>query len=180
MGTWLDEAGLVAPVEVAADWPVDFTNLYRTELASVTGVVYAICGNRWAAEDLAHDAFLIAHRHWERIAEYEVPIAFVRRVAINLARSRLRRLAAETRALARYALRQGAGAAELVGLVDEFWTEVRRLPGRQAEVMVLRHVAELTDVEISEVLGCAESTVRVHAHRARNALAARFEGWDAR
>jgi RNA polymerase sigma factor (sigma-70 family) len=58
-----------------------------------------------------------------------------------------------------------------VGAAEDFWSAVRRLPRRQAEVVALRCLEEATDAEIAEILGCSEATVRVHAHHARRALA---------
>ena len=136
-------------------------------------VVYAICGNRWAAEDLAHDAFVATFRQWDRVRHYDRPGAFVRRVALNLAHSRMRRLGAEARAVARYAARQPLHVEAVDPADGRFWAEVRSLPRRQREVVVLRYVDQLSDAEIAEVLGCSESTVRVHAHRATTALAKR-------
>jgi DNA-directed RNA polymerase specialized sigma24 family protein len=45
---------------------VGFDELYRRDLSSVVAVVYALCGNRWAAEDLAHDAFVVAFQRWDQ------------------------------------------------------------------------------------------------------------------
>jgi len=150
---------------------VGFDELYRRDLASVVAVVYALCGNRWAAEDLAHDAFVVAFQRWDHVRSYERPGAFVRRVALNLAHSRMRRVGAEARALARFAVRQPPLVDALEPEDARFWAQVRRLPRRQREVVVLRYVEELSDAEIAVVLGCAESTVRVHAHRATTTLA---------
>ena len=44
------------------------------------------------------------------------------------------------------------------------------LPERQRAVIVLRHVADLPDEEIAEILGCRRSTVRSLAARALAAL----------
>jgi len=137
----------------------------------VVAVVYAVCGNRWAAEDLAHDAFMATFRRWDQVRTYDRPGAFVRRVALNLARSRTRRLGAEARALARYASGQRPRIDEVDEVDARFWAAVRRLPRRQREVVVLRYVDDLSDADIAGVLSCSESTVRVHAHRARTALA---------
>jgi len=137
----------------------------------VVAIVYAVCGSRWAAEDLAHDAFVATFRRWEQVRRYDRPGAFVRRVALNLARSRMRRLAAEARAMARYSARQSPGVEPLERADAEFWAHVRGLPGRQRDVIVLRYVDDLADADIAEILGCAEATVRVHAHRATTALA---------
>jgi RNA polymerase sigma factor (sigma-70 family) len=137
----------------------------------VVAVVYAVCGNRWAAEDLAHDAFAVAFRRWNEVRTYDRPGTFVRRVALNLACSRMRRLGAEARALARYAARQPPRVEPIEPDDAAFWAEVRHLPRRQREVIVLRYVEELADADIAEILGCSEATVRVHAHRATTTLA---------
>jgi DNA-directed RNA polymerase specialized sigma24 family protein len=80
----------------------------------VVGLAYALSGSRWGAEDLAQDAFLAAHRDWERIGSYEHPGAWVRRVVANLSVSMFRRRATEARALARVAL----GRGEPVGVIS--------------------------------------------------------------
>jgi DNA-directed RNA polymerase specialized sigma24 family protein len=56
----------------------------------------------------------------------------------------------------------------------EFWTEVRRLPTRQAQALVLHYVEDMPVAEIAEVMGCATSTAKVHLHRGRRALAERL------
>lgn len=55
--------------------------------------------------------------------------------------------------------------------VDRFWRAVRALPARQAQCIALRYLDDLGSASIARVLGCAESTVRVHLHRGRTALA---------
>jgi len=169
----LEETPIQTQPVVAESDPlgVGFDELYRRELASVVAVIYAVCGNRWAAEDLAHEAFVVTFRRWDQVRTYDRPGAFVRRVALNLASSRMRRLCAEARALARYAAQQPRLVDELDPADARFWAAVRRLPRRQREVVVLRYVDERSDAEIADILGCSESTVRVHAHRARDALA---------
>ncbi len=56
--------------------------------------------------------------------------------------------------------------------VDGFWALVRQLPGRQAAAVALHYLEDRPVAEVADTLGCAESTAKVHLHRARNALAA--------
>ncbi len=78
-----------------------FDVFYRRELRPVVGLAYVLTGRRSAAEDLAQEAFVAAYRRWRDIGGYDDPGAWVRAVAMNHARSRVRRRATEARALVR-------------------------------------------------------------------------------
>jgi RNA polymerase sigma factor (sigma-70 family) len=149
--------------------------VYLREFASVFGLAYALSGSRWAAEDIAQDAFVVAHRQWGRIGGYDDPGAWVRRVAANLAVSGVRRRLAEARALVRLAARQQQQPyAALPSEDGDFWRAVRRLPRRQAQVVALLAVGELSTAEVASMLGCSQRTVQVHLQKARVALAERL------
>lgn len=148
-----------------------FEELYRRELPAVIALAYVLSGSRMAAEELAQDAFLSAHRRWDDIAGYDDPAAWVRRVCVNRSVSLIRRRTSEAKALARLASRR-ALPAELPADSDAFWSAVRRLPQRQAQVVALHYVDDRPVAEIATVLDCAEGTVKAHLHRARRSLAA--------
>jgi RNA polymerase sigma factor (sigma-70 family) len=148
-----------------------FEAFYQREYDSVVGLAYALSGSRWAAEDLAQDAFVVIHRRWQTVSGYDRPDAFVRRVTANLAVSRARRLAAEARAVARLATGRRPPAAQIDAASSAFWAAVRRLPRRQAQVLALFYLEDRTAADIASILGCSPDTVRVHLHRGRGALA---------
>ncbi|MEE9417332.1 MAG: sigma factor, partial [Acidimicrobiales bacterium] len=100
----LDVDDPVASIDPAAS--AAFTNWYRAEFHQVVALVYVLCGSRWAAEELTQDAFVQAHKNWAEIADYQNPGAWVRRVAVNRARSWGRRRAAEKRVLAKHFARR--------------------------------------------------------------------------
>ena len=54
----------------------DFESFYRSEYRSVVGLAYALSGSRIAAEDITQDAFLAAHKEWDRVAAYDRPEAW--------------------------------------------------------------------------------------------------------
>jgi RNA polymerase sigma factor (sigma-70 family) len=62
---------------------------------------------------------------------------------------------------------------------DALVREINRLPARQRLVVALRYVADLPDAEIADAIGCAESTVRVHAARALATLRVAHAGMEA-
>ncbi len=164
--------GLPAPD--AGGRPQRFEEVYLREFPRVFALAYALSGSRWAAEDIAQDAFLAAHQQWGRIGGYDDPGAWVRRVAANLAVSAVRRRLAEARALMRLAGRQELSYAALPAEDGEFWRAVRRLPRRQAQVVALVALEELSTAEVASTLGCSQRTVQAHLQKARATLAGRL------
>jgi RNA polymerase sigma-70 factor, ECF subfamily len=145
-----------------------FVQLFRAEYAAIVGLITVVVGERAVAEDLTQDAFGKAHDHWERIAGYERPGAWVRRVALNGALSWRRSRLREARALRRIDAQGPVAGPEIV----EVWQAVAALPGQQRAAVALFYVEDRTTAEIAEILGCNESTARVHLHRGRQALKA--------
>ncbi|TDT15291.1 RNA polymerase sigma-70 factor (ECF subfamily) [Ilumatobacter fluminis] len=145
----------------------------------MVALVYVLSGSRWAAEELAQDAFIEAHRKWGVIADYDDPGAWVRRVAVNKARSWGRRRSAEARAYAKHAVRNRDLPGELPESADQFWSAVRGLPERQAQIVALHYLDDRPVDDIAAVLGISAGTVKTQLHRARATLAARLGADDA-
>ena len=149
----------------------DFGAFYRSEYTAVTTLTMVLTRSRAAAEDIAQDAFLRAHRDWDRVGQFDNPEGWVRRVATNLAMSRFRRLRAEAKAL----LRLGPpGPAPMSPEAAEFWAEVRRLPTRQAQTIALHYIEDRSVDEIAAALEISAASVKTHLQRARSSLAERF------
>lgn len=157
--------------------PAKFDAFYRSEYAAVVALIGVLTGSGWIAEDAAQEAFLRAHRDWERVGTLDSPEGWVRRVAINLARSRWRSIRAEAKAK----MRLMAGPTwHLVEPEDEaFWDEVRSLPERQAQAIALRYVDDLPVAAIADIMSAAEGTVRALLHQGRQRLERQLiaRGW---
>jgi RNA polymerase sigma-70 factor (ECF subfamily) len=154
--------------------PETFEAFYRKEFAAVVGLAYALSGSRSGAEDLAQEAFLAAHRNWDRIAGYDQPGAWVRRVVANLSVSAFRRGAAETKALARVALGLRAELPDFGSSDPEFWNAVRSLPRRQSHVVALFYLEDLPIADVADILDMSPGTVKRHLHNGRRTLAHRL------
>jgi RNA polymerase sigma-70 factor (ECF subfamily) len=152
-----------------------FEDFYEREFAAVVGLAYALSGSRSGAEDLAQEAFLAAHRRWDRIGGYERPDAWVRRVVANLSVSTFRRHVVEAKALTRAAMGASETMPELSADDVEFWRAVRSLPRRQSQVIALHYLEDMSVIEVADVLDMAEGTVKKHLHDGRRALAQRLE-----
>lgn len=153
----------------------DFDEFYAREYPSIVTLTYALSGSRWAAEDLAQEAFIAAHQRWEQVGGYERPGAWVRHVAANLAASAFRRRISEAKALARAAAGQTPSVSEMSEDGADFWSAVRSLPRRQAQVVALHYLEDLSVTEVASILGTAEGTVKKQLHDGRKALAHRLE-----
>jgi RNA polymerase sigma-70 factor (ECF subfamily) len=157
-----------------AGQPQRFEEVYLRELPRVFALAYALSGSRWAAEDIAQDAFLVAHQQWGRVGGYDDPGAWVRRVAANLAVSAVRRRLAEARALVRLAGRREPPYPDLPAEDGEFWRAVRQLPRRQAQVVALVALEDLSTAEVASTLGCSQRTAQAHLQKARATLTVRL------
>jgi RNA polymerase sigma-70 factor (ECF subfamily) len=162
---------LTAVTEPGRVEAVDFDDFYAREYGRIVALAFALTGDRDAAEDAAQDAFLAAHRDWDRIGRYDRPGAWVRRVVLNRAKTRSVRRGRESRALARLAAAEPASVEDRIDDIDAFWAAARTLPAQQRQCVVLYYVDDLDAAEIGTVLELAPSTVRVHLHRARARLA---------
>lgn len=148
--------------------PEPFVRFFRDEFPAVVALVYGLSGSRAAAEDVAQEAFLRAHREWKRVEAMDSPGGWVRRVAINQATSYWRRLKAEASALAR--LSPPISFVPPEDHLSQFWEEVRRLPTRQAQVVALHYLEDMPVAEIAAVLEVADGTVKALLSQGRERL----------
>jgi RNA polymerase sigma-70 factor (ECF subfamily) len=146
-----------------------FDGFYRRELASLVTLAAALAGPG-VADDIAQEAMLAAYRRWDLVSGLDVPSAWVRRVCANQAVSVLRRRGAEARAVLRLGARRQQ-QFELAPEPDGFWSEVRRLPRRQAQTVALAYVYGMGVAEIAATLEVSPGTVKTHLSRGRAALA---------
>lgn len=140
-----------------------FEMFFQEEYPAVVRSLCLVTGDRAAAEDAAQEAFARLYVHFPRIARYERPHAWVRRVAINLAISQRRRKQP-------WVPPGGAGgpSADRADIVRALGA----LPRMQRAAIVLHYFEDRPADEIGQILNCSASTVRVHLHRARAKLAA--------
>lgn len=153
----------------------DFDELYRAHGGRLVVQLYAYTQDQALAEDLVQEAFVRALARWSRIAGYEDPIGWVRRVAWNLAASNRRQARRGRGVAARLAEPVGPGPSpERVALVQALAT----LPVAQRRAVIMFYVGDLSVAEVAEIESASESSIKQRLHRARAALAAQLS--DAR
>lgn len=149
-----------------------FDDFFRAQHARVLGAVLLVCGDRAVAEELTQTAFERAWARWARVSVMEVPGGWVQQVAFNLARSGLRRRAAERRARARRGVtrvRQEPVDTATVVVVRDALAD---LAPRQREAIVHRYHLGTTVVETAVLMGVSEGAVKQLTLRGRERLRA--------
>lgn len=142
-------------------------------------VAFSVLRNAADAEDAVQEAFLRVLRHRDTLGEVRDHRVWLIRIVWNIVLDRKRR--AKTRPetddiedLARVLPAHGLSAEERAAAQQHHTRvlrSVQQLPGKEREVMLLSAFEELSSVEIAEVLGITESSVRSRLFRARNLLA---------
>jgi RNA polymerase sigma-70 factor, ECF subfamily len=147
----------------------EFEEFYGGAVGRLLGQLLPVTGDLHEAEEVVQEAFARAFIHWSRLRNYEVPEAWVRRVAMNLAAERARRLRRRARAI----LRAGAPphvpqvSVEALALLEA----LRTLPIRQRQALVLHHLVGMPVEEVARTLSIPSGTVKSALARGRRALA---------
>lgn len=172
------------PTSTTGDLPASpmteqFEVFYQREFGKVVKVVWGRTGSL-AAEDIAQDAFLEALKNWDSgdcISKYEKPDAWVCKVAMRLAgRWRHRQLVGMKKvAAAAFHSSSVVGFTDLPPTSVDFWRQVRSLPSREADVLVLHYVGGYKVAEIAGMFDIKEGTVKRYLHDGRDRLASLLE-----
>jgi len=148
----------------------DFDAFYIATVRRVVLYLYAACGDRSDAQDLAQEAFARAWQHWPKVAEYDDPEAWVRTVAWRLMVNRwrgLRRWFAAQARLGPPAEAIGGPSPDRVAIVDA----LQQLPKPQRQVIALYYLLDMPVNDIAASTGTPAGTVKARLSRARTALA---------
>jgi RNA polymerase sigma factor (sigma-70 family) len=114
--------------------------------------------------DLLQEALL---RILERglLSEIDHPVAYIRRVIVNIAIDHTRSTKRERAALARYGSSDPAPVAHSWDL-----EELRSVPPKERAAVFLHAIEGRSYAEIAEILGCSQVSARVAASRGRRRL----------
>jgi RNA polymerase sigma-70 factor (ECF subfamily) len=166
---------MAEPVATGVEAPT-FEGSFHLHHEPLLRVLYLATGDRHEAEDLAQEPFVRMFERWDRVRGLEDPRGYLYRTALNLRRSRLRRLAIAARRLAGGRADVASDPAETAGERDELRRALATLPDGQREALVLSEWLEMTDAEAGAVLGISAGAVRVRLTRARAAMRRELRG----
>lgn len=146
--------------------------LYEERHAEVVRFATFIMGDVHAAEDATQEAFMRVYDAWDRLADPERAVAYIRATIVNLSRGRHRhRLVAERNQQPRLVAVPSA-EDDAMGRVGRkaVLEAVSSLPTRQRACVVMRHWLRMTEGEIAATLAVSIGSVRTHNKRGVEAL----------
>jgi RNA polymerase sigma-70 factor, ECF subfamily len=149
------------------DHTASFELFYRSERDGLFANLYLMTRDPHEAEELMHDAFLKAWERWGRVRHMDRPAGYLYRTALNAFRTRYRRAAIAKRM--RGWTSEGDPLEDIEGR-DRVDRALAALTVRQRTAVILTDLLDYTSVEAGRVLGVQPGTVRVLAHRGRDAI----------
>jgi RNA polymerase sigma factor (sigma-70 family) len=142
---------------------VDFEDFYREEFPGLVRAMFLLVPDVDEAQELAQEAMVRVYERWERVSVMESPGGYLVRVATNLNRRRVRRLA-------------GAGLHDVE--VDpprrDLADAISSLSVRLREAFMLVDWLGMSSDEAARILHIAPASVRSRVHRARQELRAKL------
>ena len=155
----------------------EFERFFARHHRELGRLAYLLSGDRASAEDLTAEVFLAAWQRWDAVWAADQPFAYVRRIMVNIAASRLRRITTERRrmALVYAGTRETASSPDAAASVD-VRAALLRLPVRRRACVVLRHAFDLSEADVAATLGVSVGTVKSQTSKGMAQLTKLLDG----
>lgn len=161
--------------------PQDLENRLGAFRPQVRRHIRVLVNDRADADDLTQETYARAYAHLGQLRDPQAALAWLYRIATNVALDRLRGrrpptvpLTDGTEPLWDERVRvvdSGLAAAleqsEMSACVENY---LEQLPDDYRVAILLRDVHGLTNAEVAELLGCSLATAKIRVHRARSRL----------
>lgn len=151
---------------------VAFDPFFREWFPRLVSLGATMTGRADVARDVAQEALLRAHRHWDEVGAYAAPGAWVRKVAVNLLLDHLRSAGRERAAVERLGSRLPVAGNEPA--LDRWSDLVAGLPDAQRAIVTLYYADDQPVEAIADLLGVAPGTVKAQLFKARERLRAQL------
>jgi RNA polymerase sigma-70 factor (sigma-E family) len=139
----------------------EFEAFFQAHHRELGRLAYTLTGDSAEADDVAGEALAAAWQSWERVRMADRPLAYVRRIVVNLAAQRVRTLVKERHGITVLgrATRWIDHGPDIGGNLD-LQAAILLLPPRRRACVVLRHVFDLPEDEVARCLGISVGTVK--------------------
>ncbi|HEX9037759.1 MAG TPA: RNA polymerase sigma factor [Ktedonobacterales bacterium] len=163
------------PVSSAA-----FEPFFREYERAVYACLWRLTGDAQTARDLTQETFIRAWQHFEQARDYERPLAWLLRIATNLAITTFQRessrRAVSTDALSMEDMPSRSDPTRGLAERDLVQRTLLELPANQRAALVLREVYGFSCEEIGSMLGIGRDAVKMALFRGREGFRRRYLG----
>jgi RNA polymerase sigma-70 factor (sigma-E family) len=142
----------------------DFRAFATARIPAMRRSAYLLCGDAHLADDLVSVVLIKLYRRWRRVASFDHPEAYVRRILVTTWRDELRRP---------WRREQVAAAIPDRPMYDTDQSDrfalmplLARLTPKRRAVLVLRFFEDLSVEQTANIMRCSPGTVKTHTHRA--------------
>ena len=124
------------------------------------------------AEDVTQEVFLRAYRTFARLRPDSNPRAWLYKIAINCAYTRLNQTKKQSERLAslKHAAAEPAAADDVsshrAAMDRRLRALMNQLPSKQKACVTLRYLQDLDYPEIAQILGCSQESARANVYQA--------------
>jgi RNA polymerase sigma-70 factor (ECF subfamily) len=151
---------------------------YRAHHVAIRGFARRLIGDTSSAEDIVHEAFVALPRAIRRFRGEGTLRAFLIGVAANHSRRHVRSAMRRRRATERLAAHEelqprvvdATDQLSTKQLAGKLWAALDELPIDQRIVFVLCEAEQRTSVEVAQIVGAPEGTVRTRLFHAKRKL----------
>lgn len=170
------DADAGSPGQDRAGRDAAFTAFMAEHSAGLLRTAWLLCGDTHRAEELVQQALIRTYTAWARTSD---PLAYTRRVLVNLRVDTWRRRRREVLAAPEDLPETGSGDAHAsTHDRDQLVRALALLTPRQRRIVVLRHLVGLSEAEVAESVGVSVGTVKSTASRALATLRATLTETD--
>ena len=147
---------------------------FRDMYPRIVRTLMVAYGDREVAADIAQEAMAKAYANWKKVNSYEIPGAWVRKVAINQLRDYIRKESKRTNSnkdpILQLSTIESIEASMPTPLAVDFARALEKLPSQQRIAATLAYVDDCSMAEIASAMRISEGTVKSHLHYARETL----------
>lgn len=151
-----------------------FEDFFEQQHVRFARALYALTGSASEAEELAQDALVRVYERWDRVSRMASPDGYLFRTALNLQRSRVRRLASRARQI--FDPAASVDPADIVQQRDSIGRALDTLPLGQRGAVILVEWVGMSHEDAAKALRIKPTAVRTRLSRAKAAL--RDQGTD--
>jgi RNA polymerase sigma factor (sigma-70 family) len=130
------------------------------------------CGEKELAADITQDALATAYVHWKKVNAYDLPIAWVRKVAINKLHDEMRKRNRRKHSndVVELSTIEAVESSVPTPMAVDLMHALELLPSQQRIAATLAYVDDCSISDISSAMGISTGSVKTHLFHARQSL----------